>query len=113
MNSKEGSIVSARIAAVPIILFLLGSAVSVFPATIHVPADQPTIQAGIEAAGDGDVVLVAPGTYIENVCFFGKAITLRIVNGADVTTINGSQSGQVVTFINYETNQRRKDFFKS
>ena len=30
--------------------------------TINVPADQPTFQAGIDAAGDYDTVLVAPGT---------------------------------------------------
>ena len=32
-------------------------------ATIHVPADQPTIQAGIDTAKNGDTVLVAPGTH--------------------------------------------------
>jgi hypothetical protein len=37
-----------------------------FAVTIHVPADQPTIQAAIAAAGSGDVVEVACGTYYEH-----------------------------------------------
>src|SRR6266700_1042933 len=44
--------------------------------TINVPADQPTIQAAITLAQSGDTVLVAPGTYLENNDFLGKAITV-------------------------------------
>ena len=66
--------------------------------TIHVPADYPTIQAGIIAAVDGDVVLVAEGTYYENITFMGKAITVASHYYLDgkkkhikKTIINGSQ----------------------
>jgi len=66
---------------------------------INVPADQPTIQDGVVASGNGDTVLVADGTYYENVIFLGKSIVLSshfYVDG-DVshiyhTIINGSQS---------------------
>ncbi len=44
--------------------------------TIHVPGDHRSIQSAIDAAGDGDVVLVAPGTYIEQLRLGRTRITL-------------------------------------
>jgi hypothetical protein len=66
--------------------------------TIRVPADQPTIQAGIGAALPGDTVLVAPGTYVERLNFSGKAITVASEGGPAVTVIDGGRAGTVVTF---------------
>jgi len=66
--------------------------------TIHVPADQQTIQGAINAANNGDTVLVAPGTYYENINFMGKAITVTSSAGAAQTTIDGGKKGTVVTF---------------
>jgi len=66
-------------------------------ATIYVPADQPTIQAGIDTAVDGDLVLVDSGTYVENIDFLCKNITLQSEEGADFTVIDGNQNGSVVT----------------
>ncbi|MFH2056313.1 MAG: right-handed parallel beta-helix repeat-containing protein [bacterium] len=74
------------------VLTLLASAPLCLAATIHVPADQPTIQAGIDAAIDGDTVLVHPGTYVENIYFEGKRILVLGRYGADSTTIQAADS---------------------
>src|SRR4029077_2829117 len=78
-------------------------ATPLFATTIHVPVEQPTIQAGINAASNGDIVLVAPGTYKENINFSGKAITLKSSGGARVTIIDGGGIAPVLTFSSNET----------
>src|SRR5262245_20853172 len=68
--------------------------------TVRVPADAPTIQAGIALANDGDTVLVAPGLWVGVIAFLGKAITVRSESGPRVTIIDGADGSflPVVTF---------------
>lgn len=87
------------------IAFLLLFACPLCAQSTHVvPVDFPTIQLAIDASQDGDVVLVQPGTYTENISFLGKAITVVSSGGPDVTSINGSamtagpEIGSVVRF---------------
>src|SRR5262245_803057 len=72
-------------------------------ATITVPGDIGTIQGAIAAAAPGDTVLVAPGTYLENLTFLGKAITVVSESGPAVTIIDGNFAGPVVGFNEHET----------
>jgi hypothetical protein len=73
-----------------ILLALISIGVSA--AVIHVPSDQPNIQAGIDAAVDEDTVLVADGTYTGNgnwdLDFKGKPITVKSENGRNNCVID-------------------------
>jgi hypothetical protein len=79
--------------------------------TYLVPADFPSIQAAIDYAADGDTVLVGPGTYVENIDFLGKLITVRSTDGRGVTTIDGGGGGSVVSFRTGETGESVLDGF--
>ena len=82
------------------------------PATLRVPQDYPRIQAAVDAATDGDKVLVAPGTYYENIDFLGKAITVESETIPEETIIDAGGSGSVVTFaLGEDRNSILRGFF--
>ncbi|MBC8492033.1 MAG: right-handed parallel beta-helix repeat-containing protein [Candidatus Marinimicrobia bacterium] len=94
-------------------IFILASlAVS---ATIHIPGDYPTIQAGIDAAVNGDTVLVANGTYTgtgnKNLDFLGKAIVVKSENGPENCIIDCENDGRGFYFHLNETNASVLDGF--
>ena len=71
---------------------------------INVPGDYSTIQEAINAASDGDEIVVMPGVYTADsdtsgeavVDMMGKAITLRSHSSASDTIISGSQTKQCI-----------------
>lgn len=79
-----------------------GLCVSGSAKTIQVPKDQPTIQAGINAAANGDRVVVAPGAYFENIDFLGRAIEVISSDGPATTIIDGGHHGPTVSFVGGE-----------
>ena len=52
--------------------------------TLRVPGDEPTIQAAVDHARPGDLVLVAAGTYHESVRVLRRGVTIR---GEDRNTV--------------------------
>ena len=66
--------------------------------TLNVPADYSTIQAAIDASVNGDIILVQPGTYVENLNFGGKNILLKSSGATEATVLDGSGVLSVITF---------------
>src|SRR5260221_8859785 len=82
-----------------VLVSLLSGVPLIQAATITVNSGE-SIQAAIDAADDGDVISVSAGTFVEDIDFRGKAITVVGV-GAD-SVLHGTGSGPVVTIANGE-----------
>ncbi|MBT3229783.1 MAG: hypothetical protein HOD43_05135 [Candidatus Marinimicrobia bacterium] len=81
------------------------------PTVYNVPGHFNTIQGAIDAAIDGDIVSVAVGTYVENLNYNGKNITVESLGGPELTIIDGNQNGSTVLMLSGETDQAILDGF--
>lgn len=78
-----------------ILTALLATTLPAVAATINVSPPQK-IQDAIDAASVGDTILVAPGTYFENIDFEGKAITVTSTQSLDPATIKAATAATIV-----------------
>ena len=63
---------------------------------INIPDDFPTIQLGIDAASDGDTVMVSSGRYVENINWPTTSGIRLIGVHMDSTIIDGGGVGKVI-----------------
>lgn len=90
-----------------LLISLLAGADPVGATLITVPGDQPTIQAGINAAVVGDTVLLAPGVFTGagnfDLAFGGKDIVLRGAAAPDSSAIDCAGENSAFYFNDGET----------
>jgi len=79
------------------IAIILSLIVTVSGTQLKVPSAYSTIQAGLNAASSGDTVLVAVGTYTENI-IWPDVNGIKLISAGDSsnTIIDGNQAGSVI-----------------
>jgi serine protease len=88
---------NAAILTKGVVIFALTTiAATVHANVIYVSGPSSGIQSAINAASNGDTILVDPGIYNENINLNGKLLTLQSVTGAEQTIIAG-KGGTTVT----------------
>jgi hypothetical protein len=70
---------------------------------LDVPFEYATIGEAIAAAGQDDIILLAPGTYNEAIDYQGKAITIESSGGAEVTILDGT--GLSTAIVRFDSNE--------
>ncbi|MBN1974688.1 MAG: right-handed parallel beta-helix repeat-containing protein [Sedimentisphaerales bacterium] len=92
------------------LIMLFCSIIPVSASVRHVPDEYATIQSAIEDCNNGDMVIVSPGTYVENIDFLGKNITVTSTDPENpdtvaATIIDGNNASSVVTIKNNESSE--------
>ncbi len=112
---ERKNILWCLVAQVVLILTICFHPIQADAATLNVPSGYPNIQFAIDAAVDGDTVLIADGVYSGegnyNVDFKGKAIVLKSQNGPLNCIIDPQQQGRGILFQNNESPETKLDGF--
>jgi len=97
-----------RLGILAIVAFPLLVVSTLAPADeMDVPSQFATMQEAIDASQDGNIIVVQPGIYKENIDFKGKAILLTSTDPLNrsvvsATVIDGDLKGSVITFNSVE-----------
>ncbi|MCD4818029.1 MAG: hypothetical protein K8S23_05015 [Candidatus Cloacimonetes bacterium] len=90
-----------------LIIFIIFS-LNITATIINIPVDHLTIQGGVNAAVDGDTILIQQGIYYENIVISQKDIviaslylTTQDTSFISQTIVNGTQNGSVFQIGNY------------
>lgn len=94
-NRKQGKMMKRIVIAIAIWI----SSAAASAETLIVPDDYSTIQQAVEAAGQGDTVLVRPGLYESDLDFTGRSLRIVSVAGPSATTIESLNDTQPVASI--------------
>jgi hypothetical protein len=88
-----------KIQAALAVAFVLAQTPLAVAADLLVPSMYSSIQGAVNAAVDGDRVVLAPGTYNEQVTIDNKSITITSSGGPGVTKIDRAGAGGTVFYV--------------
>lgn len=101
----NGSFLGAAQSAVAVEAPVVTVPVRSEPVVVHVPGEHATIQHAIDAASDGDTILIGPGLYQERLRLDGRFLHLLGVGGASATQVVADAPGKPVVWIRGGSNR--------
>lgn len=92
---KHRMLIASVVAAVLLVFSIVNAERTVW--YVHPDSSLKSIQAGLDSCADNDIVLVGPGTYVENIIWPNtQGIHLISELGPEMTIIDGNSDGSVI-----------------